>query len=912
MSRRVCFFAAAIAAGLALAAPADTQTFSKTTHAGLFDPLVADLNGDGHLDIAGTAAPGTVAGVILNNGSGAFGPLVTYPAGGNTQTIAGGDLNGDGRFDLVLTINQADIGLSLLFGNGNGSFQPPVTLPNTAQGDAATAVVADLDNDGKQDIVVAHGYNCYGSGCVHVSKMSVLMGNGDGTFAPTRVVDAGQGMNKIAVGDFNRDGIKDLAISASGARLYRFQGVGDGTFAQLEPMTLVPTPNTAEGSDIDVADFNRDSIEDLVVALSTDGSRLAILNGIGDGNFQAPLIYVDPNLNVPQEVVVADYNGDSLLDLAYGFAFGDNGLFAIRNGNGNGTFQAQRMYEVPPNLSSIGTVGMVGGNFNADTKPDLALSIGGAQSALWVLLNTTGQAPPPTPGAPTLISPAQDSRPTQVITFDWSDVANATSYRIQVDDANTFATSLAFDRIVTPSTFTAPYFLNIRQYWWRVRAINSAGVAGPYSSVRRFTPSSGPAPTTPVAPTLLSPADNSSPVQPLTLDWSDVTDAANYRVQIDDSSAFSSPMIVDQTVFGSQFNAPNMTATQVWWRVRGVNSAGTAGPFSAVGTFFPQAAPPPAAPVLVTPLDGAAPPQPVAFDWDAVTGAANYRLQVDDTADFSSPVVDNTASPSAFTAPMLAATQHWWRVRAINSAGTAGPYSAVRSVTPQGTTPPPPPPGRQPQQRVAQPGERDGGRDVARHRHPDRRRADRGRHRGAVEQQPGRCQRSRQRHRGDRVEQCQLQRRHQRGRREHQRRDHRDLQWDQPHRHADGHGRAATTTTAAAAGRDGDADGVGERAQRRAGDVEPGGDQRVRPRHAGRVVHDRNLDHAERDQRPRRDLVRGLLERRRQAPDVHLHVQRRGVGQRQRAMRPRRAGDGGRPLSGCGGSRRAAPGRRAA
>ena len=203
------------------------------------------------------------------------------------MTIAGGDLNNDGRFDLVVTINQADIGLGLLFGNGNGTFQPPVNLPNTARGDAATAVVTDLDNDGNQDIVIAHGFNCYVQ-CSHVPKLSILMGNGNGTFEPTRVVDAGQGMNKIAVGDFNRDGIKDLAISASGARLYRFQGVGDGTFTQLELIQLWPAPNFAEGSDIDVADFNRDSIQDLVVALSTDGSRLAIVIGNGDGSFQAP------------------------------------------------------------------------------------------------------------------------------------------------------------------------------------------------------------------------------------------------------------------------------------------------------------------------------------------------------------------------------------------------------------------------------------------------------------------------------------------------------------------------------------------------------------------------------------------------------------------------------------------------
>ena len=355
-------------------------------------------------------------------------------------------------------------------------------------------------------------------------------------------------------------------------------------------------------SDIDVADFNRDSIQDLVVALSTDGSRLAILIGNGDGTFRAPLIYIDPNLNVPQEVVVADYNGDGLLDLAYGFANGNQGLFAIRNGNGNGTFQAQRMYEVPPQPVEHRHGRDGRGQFQRrhQARPR-AVDRRGPERAVGAAQHDRCRRRRRPLAAPTLISPAQDATPTQVITFDWSDVANATSYRIQVDDENTFATSLVFDRIVTPSTFTAPYFLNIRRHWWRVRAINSAGVAGPYSSVRRFTPSSGPPPTTPSAPTLLSPADNSSPVQPLTLDWSDVTDAANYRVQIDDSSAFSSPMIVDQTVFGSQFNAPNMTATQVWWRVRGVNSAGTAGPFSTIGTFFPQAAPPPAAPTLVTP-----------------------------------------------------------------------------------------------------------------------------------------------------------------------------------------------------------------------------------------------------------------------------------------------------------------------
>ena len=687
MSRRVCLFVSAglIAAGLLGAKPAAAQTFSRTTHTGLFHPLAADLNGDGRMDIAGTTFPGTNAGVLINNGSGGFAPLAAFPAGGDVTSIGGGDLNGDGRFDLVVTINQPDIALALLMGNGDGTFAAPVHLPNTAGADSPSVVVTDLDSDGLQDIVVAHNASCYVAPCVNSPKMSVLMGNGDGTFLPSRDFDVGIGMNKIAVGDFNKDGIKDLVVSAGGARLYRLQGVGDGTFTQLETLTLDPNPSFIELTDVDVADFNRDGNQDLVTPLSTNSSRLAVLLGNGDGSFGTPLIMQEA-LDVPQYVAVADYNGDGFEDLAYGFANGNSGLFAIRNGNGNGTFQASRRYEVPPNQSSIGTVGMITAHFNADTKPDLALAIGGAFPAHWVLLNTTGVAPPPTPGAPTLLSPAQDATVQLPFNFDWTDVANAARYRIQIDDESSFATPL-FDRETSVSQFAAPT-LNPRRHWWRVRAINSANVAGPYSSSRRFTIGTAP-PATLSAPTLLSPANGATVAQPVTLDWADLDGAVNYRVQIDDSSSFTSPLTVDQTVFGSQFTAPTLPTRQHWWRVRGTNSAGTAGPFSVVRSFTPTALPPPAAPILRTPVDGATPAQPVAFDWDAVSGAVNYRIQIDDSSNFASPVVDTTNDASAFTAPTLAATQHWWRVLAINSAGTAGPFSTVWSLTPQGSAPPP-------------------------------------------------------------------------------------------------------------------------------------------------------------------------------------------------------------------------------
>jgi hypothetical protein len=173
----------------------------------------------------------------------------------------------------------------------------------------------------------------------------------------------------------------------------------------------------------------------------------------------------------------------------------------VLNGNGDGTFQPLKYYLVPPPKSSISGYAIVAANLNGDSKPDVTLGISGASPAFAVLLNTTGATPPapppppPTPAAPSLISPSQDATPTQPVAFDWSDVGGATSYRIQIDDSSTISSPFVVTQTMTASQFTAPT-LPTRQYWWRVQAINAAGTAGPFSSVRRFTlpaPPSAPA-----------------------------------------------------------------------------------------------------------------------------------------------------------------------------------------------------------------------------------------------------------------------------------------------------------------------------------------------------------------------------------------------------------------------------------
>jgi FG-GAP-like repeat len=215
---------------------------------------VGDFNGDGSLDLAGNG--GSTAAVRLNDGAGTFGARVDYAIGGNGQDLAAGDFNGDGRLDLVVTINNQQIGLSLLTGNGDGTFAAPVNFPNTSGFDSPAVAAVDLNNDGKLDVVIAHQIACYVAPCVVTDLISVMIGNGDGTFQPSRELPVGRGMSEIAVGDYNRDGFKDLAIGGTQGQVYLLQGVGDGTFVQQPTVTAVVDTFFIPVTDIDVADWS--------------------------------------------------------------------------------------------------------------------------------------------------------------------------------------------------------------------------------------------------------------------------------------------------------------------------------------------------------------------------------------------------------------------------------------------------------------------------------------------------------------------------------------------------------------------------------------------------------------------------------------------------------------------------------
>jgi hypothetical protein len=133
-------------------------------------------------------------------------------------------------------------------------------------------------------------------------------------------------MHAMAEGDFNRDGIKDLAIGSENTKLHILLGVGDGTFLRQPEMTLIPGGDLFSASnDVDVADFNRDTIQDLVVPLG-NGNGNVVLLGNGDGTFRPSFRITENAVSSPLNLAVADFNLDGLQDIARAMGDGTSGL----------------------------------------------------------------------------------------------------------------------------------------------------------------------------------------------------------------------------------------------------------------------------------------------------------------------------------------------------------------------------------------------------------------------------------------------------------------------------------------------------------------------------------------------------------------------------------------------------------
>jgi hypothetical protein len=371
--------------------------------------IIADLNGDGKLDIATANAstedvtifygrgdgtfrsqinyrtasspePGpsvlalvgndlvvcdgpTDVSVLAGNGKGEFLAARDYAIGETTgylftDNLAFGDINGDGRTDIAIPDGR---GVNIFMNEGGGAFHDPYYMGLAGSGVA----LGDFNGDGKLDLV--SGY----------SEIGVELGRGDGTFGHLQTYKIVGGIGSYVVGDFNGDGNLDIAAAENYyGNVYVLLGNGDGTFRGP-----VAYPTHQPPSTILAADLNGDGKLDLYVTGWNGGPfRGEVLLGNGDGTFQPPIFSGDPG---GLTAVLADFNGDGKLDLALGQY--SNAIVNVALGKGDGTFYPAQQYN-----AGSGACCVVAADFNGDGRVDLAVGDDNGQSVSLLYGNGDG------------------------------------------------------------------------------------------------------------------------------------------------------------------------------------------------------------------------------------------------------------------------------------------------------------------------------------------------------------------------------------------------------------------------------------------------------------------------------------------------------------------------------------------
>ncbi len=387
---------------------------SSFTYSGPLPPIisalaVADFNGDGVPDAASVNVAQTSdngGNVLLSvlrgksNGQFAAGTTQTFAHSGSflLRAAVAGDFNHDGKPDLAVLLSDYPINgeLQIYPGKGDGTFGTPyiaaVPIPNPL-----SIAQADLNGDGIPDLVVtSQGFT------------GIYLSKGDGTVAAPILIAAVAGNPGIVIGDFNGDGKADLAFAGEGgATVSVLLGNGDGTFSKPISSGL-PAPALGFAGQITAADFNGDGRLDLAVSIQFaqpigGASGVAILLGKGDGSFAASAA-IQPGM---EGLAVADFNGDKIPDLI-GFVAPllgpqlPNGSLSVRIGNGDGTFQPDYIL-----LGAAALFAIV--DLNRDGLPDAAVYYSGGilsllnesqpAAALTVLSAATYSAGPLAPGS---------------------------------------------------------------------------------------------------------------------------------------------------------------------------------------------------------------------------------------------------------------------------------------------------------------------------------------------------------------------------------------------------------------------------------------------------------------------------------------------------------------------------------
>lgn len=293
----------------------------------------ADFDNDGDNDLAVQNNTTSNLMVMLNDGSGGYGDPVSYPIGSSPFDMTFADFNADGNIDFAGTSRSPDYDVSILFGNGDGTFGGKTDYSITSPLGIDSA---DLDGDGDIDLAVANSLSFGGN----VKAVTVLLNNGAGVFAVPVNYAIGGFPYAVTAGDFDGDGDNDLVATANEtARIYILLNNGNGTFAVGANYATDVSPVAVVSADLD-----GDGDQDLATAnskRSTDpNSTVSVFKGNGNGTFVAAVNYVT-DLN-SYSIQAADLDADGDCDLITANTQANN-VNILRN-NGNATFAAKVSY----------------------------------------------------------------------------------------------------------------------------------------------------------------------------------------------------------------------------------------------------------------------------------------------------------------------------------------------------------------------------------------------------------------------------------------------------------------------------------------------------------------------------------------------------------------------------------------